>query len=186
MRCATIMFEVEIKYKVPSLDELRRIVSLVAKPIGISIEEDHYFNHPCRDFAQSDEAMRIRIHGDGETIITYKGRRIGSIGKSRMEINLKIDNYDNAALMMTNLGFKKVAVIRKRRELFTVDKYTIYLDDAEDLGRFVEVETMVSDETLIDVAAQDILKFAQEKLGLKPEQIERRTYLELAIADPSK
>ncbi|MFP3209884.1 MAG: class IV adenylate cyclase [Thermocladium sp.] len=180
------MFEVEIKYRVSLLDDLRKIVSLVAKPIGISVEEDHYFNHPCRDFAQSDEAIRIRIHGDGEVIMTYKGRRIGSVGKSRMEINLKVDDYDNAALMMASLGFKEVAVIRKRRELFTVDKYTIYLDNADNLGKFVEVETMVSDESLIDEAAQDILKFAQEKLGLKPEQIERRTYLELAMQAPSQ
>jgi adenylate cyclase class 2 len=180
------MFEVEIKYRVSLLDDLRKIVLLVAKPIGISVEEDHYFNHPCRDFAQSDEAIRIRIHGDGEVIMTYKGRRIGSVGKSRMEINLKVDDYDNAALMMASLGFKEVAVIRKRRELFTVDKYTIYLDNADNLGKFVEVETMVSDESLIDEAAQDILKFAQEKLGLKPEQIERRTYLELAMQAPSQ
>ncbi|MFP3313382.1 MAG: class IV adenylate cyclase [Thermocladium sp.] len=180
------MFEVEIKYRVSLLDDLRKIVSLMAKPIGISVEEDHYFNHPCRDFAQSDEAIRIRIHGDGEVIMTYKGRRIGSVGKSRMEINLKVDDYDNAALMMASLGFKEVAVIRKRRELFTVDKYTIYLDNADNLGKFVEVETMVSDESLIDEAAQDILKFAQEKLGLKPEQIERRTYLELAMQAPSQ
>ncbi|MFP3298572.1 MAG: class IV adenylate cyclase [Thermocladium sp.] len=180
------MFEVEIKYRVSLLDDLRKIVSLVAKPIGISVEEDHYFNHPCRDFAQSDEAIRIRIHGDGEVIMTYKGRRIGSVGKSRMEINLKVDDYDNAALMMASLGFKEVAVIRKRRELFTVDKYTIYLDNADNLGKFVEVETMVSDESLIDETAQDILKFAQEKLGLKPEQIERRTYLELAMQAPSQ
>jgi len=180
------MFEVEIKYRVSLLDDLRKIVSLMAKPIGISVEEDHYFNHPCRDFAQSDEAIRIRIHGDGEVIMTYKGRRIGSVGKSRMEINLKVDDYDNAALMMASLGFREVAVIRKRRELFTVDKYTIYLDNADNLGKFVEVETMVSDESLIDEAAQDILKFAQEKLGLKPEQIERRTYLELAMQAPSQ
>ncbi len=66
-----------------------------------------------------------------------------------------------------------MASIRKRREIYTVDKYTIYLDDAGDLGSFVEVETMVSSEQLTDAMAKDILRFSEEKLGgLSPSQIE--------------
>ncbi len=175
------MFEVEIKYRVSSLASIREAVSGIASPLGVSEEEDHYFNHPCRDFAATDEAVRIRLHGDGETIITYKGPRLGSVGKTRAEINIKVDDFNNAVEFLRRLGFSEVISIRKRREIYTVDKYTIYLDDAGDLGSFVEVETMVSSEQLTDAMAKDVLRFSQEKLGLAPSQIEPRTYLELAM-----
>lgn len=177
------MFEVEIKYRVSSLADLRKVVSSIASPLGVSEEEDHYFNHPCRDFGATDEAVRIRLHGDGEVIITYKGPRLGSVGKTRMEINIKVDDFKNAVEFLRQLGFSEVVSIRKRREIYTVDKYTIYLDDAGDLGSFVEVETMVSSEQLTDATAKDILRFSEEKLGLAPTQIEPRTYLELAMGN---
>lgn len=176
------MFEVEIKYKVSSLAELKAKVSSLASPVGISEEEDHYFNHPCKDFAATDEALRVRLHGDGEAVITYKGPRIGAVGKTRKEINMEVGDANVAAELLRELGFVEVASIKKRREVYTVDKYTIYLDDAGDLGLFVEVETMVSDERLTEAAAKDILKFSEEKLGLSPSRIEPRTYLELAIS----
>ena len=45
---------------------------------------DRYFAHPCRDFARTDEALRLRRDGD-DVAITWKGPRIDAATKTRRE-----------------------------------------------------------------------------------------------------
>lgn len=105
------------------------------------IEEDHYFAHPCRDFSITDEALRIRYSEDSITL-TYKGPRIeaGDPFKIREEIEVKIDGNDIKSLL-ESLGFKEVAVIRKRRTYIEVEDFLVTFDEVEDLGCFVEIES---------------------------------------------
>jgi len=70
------MLEVELKVRVPSLDPVRE--SLVLKKAqfrGKIHEHDIYYNVPHRDFAQTDEAVRIR-YTDDHAVVTYKGPKI--------------------------------------------------------------------------------------------------------------
>ena len=49
------MIEVEVKFRVDSLDAVReRLLELNARFVGESEEVDIYLNHPCRDFASTD------------------------------------------------------------------------------------------------------------------------------------
>ncbi len=56
-----MQFEVEQKHRVDDGWDLAiRLASLGGK-LGEPIHQsDQYFAHPCRDFAKSDEALRIR------------------------------------------------------------------------------------------------------------------------------
>ena len=38
------------------------------------VQRDEYFSHPCRDFAATDEAFRVRRAGD-DWFVTYKGAK---------------------------------------------------------------------------------------------------------------
>ena len=85
MDAAPAGFEVEIKFRAADLEALgRRLLSLGAEPIGTSEQEDLYLAHPSRDFASTDEALRLRRVGDMNRI-TYKGPKLGGPTKTREE-----------------------------------------------------------------------------------------------------
>ena len=175
------MFEVEVKYRVPSHDVIRdKLKELNARFLEHTEETDIYFNSPVRDFSRTDEALRVRIYGDGTVVLTYKGPRIGSIGKTREELSVTINDLDNLLEILRRLDFREVARVVKRRDIYNYENFTIYMDTVEGLGYFVEVETMVNDKQLIDRATEEVLQLG-DKLGLRRDWIEKRTYLELTL-----
>ncbi|WP_069807002.1 class IV adenylate cyclase [Vulcanisaeta thermophila] len=175
------MYEVEVKYRVNDLGKVReRLKELKAKFLEHTDEKDIYFNSPCRDFSKTDEALRVRVYGDGTVVVTYKGPRVGGLGKTREEVNVQVNDLDSALELINRLGFREVARIVKSREVYNYENFTIYLDNVEGLGYFVEVETMVNDKELINKAVEEVLSLG-DKLGLDRNSIERRTYLELKL-----
>ncbi len=55
------MFEVELKFHVPNPDVTRRSIDALGATVASTCTHaDTYFNHPCRDFRQTGEALRIR------------------------------------------------------------------------------------------------------------------------------
>ncbi|KUO86543.1 MAG: hypothetical protein AT709_07990 [Caldivirga sp. MG_3] len=71
------MLEVEVKFRIRDVKGLVNRLRGFATHIGSNVEEDHYFNHPCRDFRSTDEAVRVRVYGSGRVTVTYKGPRLG-------------------------------------------------------------------------------------------------------------
>jgi adenylate cyclase class 2 len=178
-------YEVEQKHRVT--DEAALVARLQER--GGSLEKpieqaDQYFAHPCRDFATTDEALRIRVVGD-ESFVTYKGPKLDTTTKTRREIELPLDAEDHDgsqfASLLAALGFTPVAVVRKRRRTFriTADNYEVdgAIDDLNELGCFVELEVQANDEH-IEAAKRTIAKLAAD-LELGPS--ERRSYLELLL-----
>src|SRR5262245_41960440 len=113
------MLEIEMKFPVPDFNAvLARLPELDAKPGDRRAEADHYFNAPHRDFAQTDEALRIRRIGAANRV-TYKGPRRPGPDKTRTEIEVPLADGDTAfadfARVLTALGFRPVAVVSKRR-----------------------------------------------------------------------
>jgi adenylate cyclase class 2 len=175
------VFEVEVKYRVVDHRVIKDALSrLNAKFLEHTEEVDTYFNSPVRDFAKTDEALRLRAYGDGTVVFTYKGPRIGNVGKTREELNVTINDFNIMFEILRRLGFREVAKVVKKRDIYNYENFTIYLDTVEGLGNFVEVETLVNDEELINKATEDILVLG-DKLGLSRDWIERRTYLELML-----
>ncbi|NPA22893.1 MAG: class IV adenylate cyclase [Crenarchaeota archaeon] len=180
------MYEVEIKYKLP--DEAasrieREIINGKWRFLYEVEERDVYLAHPCRNFAETDEALRIRVEKKGHSccvLLTYKGPRIGGEGKTREEISVEVEDADKCLAVLERLGFKKVADIVKRRRVYEKDNLTLTVDDVEGLGRFVEIECITDREDLIEECVRSIKNVALE-LGLDDSLIERRTYLELVL-----
>ncbi|ADY01976.1 adenylyl cyclase CyaB [Vulcanisaeta moutnovskia 768-28] len=175
------VFEVEVKYRVPGHDVIKeKLKALNAKFLEHTEETDIYFNSPIRDFAKTDEALRVRIYGDGTVVLTYKGPRIGGIGKTREELSVTVNDLESLLEILRRLDFKEVARVIKRRDIYNYENFTIYIDIVEGLGNFVEVETMVNDRELINKATEEVLQLG-DKLGLRRDWIERKTYLELVL-----
>jgi adenylate cyclase class 2 len=148
-------------------------------------EADHYFNAPDRDFAQTDEALRVRRIGHVSRV-TYKGPKRQAVTKTRTEIEVPLAEGDQAAddfcRLLTHLGYRPVAVVRKericyhlRREGFELE---VCLDDVDEVGHFVEVEIVAPEETR--GRAEEVLLGVVSALGLTTS--ERRSYLEMLLA----
>ena len=179
-------FEVEVKYRSVDHDQLRRRLNeLRAVPDPQVAQEDVYLNHPSRDFAVTNEALRLRRIGD-ENRITYKGPRREGPTKTRTEIEIAVgagaDAFQQLARLFEILGFHPVATVRKSRTTFhLVDlphRMEVSLDHAEGLGDFAEIEILAAGESDLPAAQAAVLALAAE-LGLT--EVEPRSYLRMLL-----
>jgi len=142
------------------------------------LEKDVYWQHPCRDFVKTDEALRTRVmikdEGVEECILTYKGPRQKSVFKKREEIEVHADNCVKLGKLLEQLGFVKVATIVKDREYYRLDNCLVSLDLVKDLGFFVEIECSERDIERV-LRALDIDYIVVEE-----------TYLELMLKKAKK
>jgi adenylate cyclase class 2 len=180
------MLEVEMKFPV---EDFAAVVSRLgqwgAGELARRTEEDHYFNAPDRDFARTDEALRLRRIGSAN-LVTYKGPKIDPQTKTRTEIEVQMAHGDATGAdfrrLLEHLGYRPVAVVRKERRLLHLHRGSfpveVCLDEVENVGRFVELEIQAPAERLAE-ARQALLQTAAD-LGL--ERSERRSYLELLLA----
>jgi adenylate cyclase class 2 len=149
-------------------------------------QKDQYFAHPCRDFAQTDEALRIRTEG-GRSFVTYKGPKVDTTTKTRHELELPLDPMDvdgrQFSEMLRALGFTPVAVVEKTRRRFHIHFAGRYVegsyDIVGDLGAFLELE-LIADESNLDEAKRVVVELANQ-LDLGP--CTSRSYLEMLL-DP--
>ncbi|MEO0531682.1 MAG: class IV adenylate cyclase, partial [Planctomycetota bacterium] len=174
------MLEVELKFLLDAPPAFRdQLARIGASETSVSTQADTYFNHPSRDFALTDEALRVRTVG-GNSVVTYKGSKQGTLAKTRYELELPLAEAtaDDWGVLLIRLGFREVATVRKRRTSFRLahgDRdFEITIDKVEGLGNYAEVETL-ADEATRDAAEQAVQALAAElRLG-SPEP---RSYLE--------
>jgi pantoate--beta-alanine ligase len=180
------MLEIEQKYRVADFGDLeKRLMSIGARRGDDVIEEDQYFNGPDRDFARTGEAFRLRRIGH-ENCLTYKGPRAAHAVKTRRELEVPLPPGDDAAAehaqLLVDLGYRPVAIVRKRRRSYHLNRgefvFTVCLDDVEDVGRFAEVEVLAEEDQA--AAAQAALTGLAGDLGLT--QVEQRAYLTMLLA----
>jgi adenylate cyclase class 2 len=180
------MLEVEMKFAnadFPTLE--RQLAEGGAHEQAVRNDVDHYFNAPDRDFARTDEALRMRRIGSAN-FVTYKGPKRDAQTKTRTEIEVPIAEGDKAAKdfshLLQQLGYRPVAVVRKRRRVFHWQRaglaLEVCLDEVDGLGRFAELEIQAPEEQLD--AARTVLLQTAATLGLT--ESERRSYLELLLS----
>jgi adenylate cyclase, class 2 len=177
--------EIEQKFRIDNPAGLRaKLAALGAVFRDEVVQRDAYFNHPARDFAVSDEALRIRSVGD-ENVITYKGPKLGGGVKTRREIELPIgagpSTAEQLGEVLVLLGFRPTAVVEKKRTPgeVTVDgvRYELALDEVAEIGSFFEIELVVDDAEREQ--AQGRIQALQGKLKL--ESVEPRSYLRMVL-----
>ena len=177
--------EVEMKFPVADFAALeQQLLDWQARPAAPIEEADHYFNAPDRDFAQTDEALRLRRIGSAN-FVTYKGPKRDAQTKTRAEVEVSLAEGDLVAAdfmrLLTCLGYRPVAVVRKQRRIYRLERdgYALEacLDEVEGVGRFAELE-ILAPETELN-AARTVLLDTAAMLGLT--RSERRSYLEMLL-----
>ncbi len=181
-------FEIENKYRVSDFESLREQLSALGASGGETVSQvDCYYRHPVRNFAQTDEAFRLRSVGE-HNFLTYKGPKLDTATKSRYEREAPLGDGSAAREacdeILQRLGFEPVAEVRKERQNYHVKRngqeLEVSLDSVIGVGQFAEIEIQVEaatkDALSIADARQAVADLAAE---LKLHEVERRSYLEL-------
>jgi len=180
----SMRMEVEQKFPVADLDAVAlRLAALGAAWGEVRHESDLYFAHPARDFARTDEALRIRRVGS-RAYLTYKGPKVDTTSKTRHEIDLALPDAAAAPhwqQLLEALGFRPLAEVRKTRRKALLPwlgrQVEVSLDTVDDVGTYVELE-LVTDTQGVE-PAKEVLQSLAAQLGLRAS--ERRSYLELLL-----
>lgn len=179
--------EVEQKYRVASLGPTMGVLAAwkvaLAEPVR---QVDCYYRHPQRDFAQTDEAFRLRTVGE-QNCLTYKGPKLDATTKTRVEEEVGLAAGELARLtadrLLGHLGFEPVATVSKSRQCGHLVReglpVEIALDQVDHVGTFVELEISTEDHPAAIERAKQVLAQLAQELGLN--QVERRSYLELLL-----
>jgi adenylate cyclase class 2 len=179
------VLEIELKCPVTNFDSVCRHLEAWGSSAAETLDEtDHYFNAPDRDFARTDEALRVRCIG-AANYATYKGPKRDAYTKTRTEIEVGLAPGPKAAedfrQLLTHLAYRLVARVRKQRRIHRLERegfeLEICLDEVQGLGCFVEVEIQAPEEQL--ERAREVLLTTARALGL--ESSERRSYLEMLL-----
>jgi len=174
------MYEVELKVAADHGPVRDRLTALDANPLGAVEQTDTYYEHPVRDFAETDEAFRIRREtagGETDARVTYKGPLVEEASKTREEFETGVDDGATMERLLEELGFEPFETVEKRRERFAQDGYTVTLDEVTGLGEYVEVETAARAVEPAREGAVDLMT----DLGLDPGDQIRTSYLGLLL-----
>lgn len=180
-------YEVEIKYHVKNRSELEaRLAGLGVVPEATVQQEDVYLVHPCRDFAATGEAFRLRRE-DESLCFTYKGRRLEGPTKTREEIEVPVGGQEpgsreDLVRLLDRLGFRALLAVRKTRTVYRLCReglaLNVALDEAEGLGVFAEVETLANGPDDLPQSRAQVAAMAHD-LGLT--HVEPRSYLRMML-----
>lgn len=179
--------EIEIKVRVDSLDGIRNnLLKNGCVLVADQDEHDTYFNAPHRDFAVTDEALRLRCLKNqkcGEITVpnlTYKGKKVGAEGfKAREEIIADVYDADNIATILEKLGFVKTAEVVKHREIYRCQDAIVTLDDLYGVGYFSEIEAAAH---LSEKDAIETIEKIAEMAGISGERL-TESYLEIMMRE---
>ncbi len=173
------MIEIELKFRISDANQLQqKLLGAGFTKIDTKIQKDTYFNSPMRDFAKTDEALRIRIIDDFAEL-TYKGRKFSSNSKSRVELNTQVSSPNELKEILLALDFREVLTVEKIRTSYKNGKITATIDEIKGLGFFMEIETISSEETF-EENEQLLLELCQS-MGFDPKEQIRTSYLEMLL-----
>ena len=179
-------FEVEVKYRVDDPSSLAARLGGILGGAGAAVEQyDVYLAHPCRDFARTGEAFRIRRSGS-EVLLTYKGPKHPGPTKTREEIEVGLAGgvaaIEATRALVDRLGFREVAAVAKRRRTVPIERegrsLTLAIDEVDGIGHFVEVEGLAGSAVELEATQSAVLGLAAE-LGL--DRVEPRSYLRMQL-----
>lgn len=175
------MIEVESKFRSPGNDKVEKALGKLGADLVSEEEmEDLYFQHPGRDFGETDEALRLRKR-EGVSELTYKGPRMRmEHTKAREEVTMRTEDPLAAQRIVEKLGFREFMSVHKRRRSFKYDKIRIAVDTVEGLGEFVELELITEEPQ----RAEMLIDHVRDELALTAH--EPRTYLELILDKNAK
>ena len=171
--------EVEVRAKINSFDEIKKAL----EKIGASFEKSE--NQTDGIFGAKkflDAEHKIVEGGIVARIREVNGKRILEFKeilreKGGIELSCEVPTIEMAEKMLKKLDFEEAFTVKKSRETYSYNDFSICLDEVEQLGNFIEVEKIIDSEDKIDGTRKECLDLLNV---LSPgAEVENRKYGDL-------
>ncbi len=163
---------VEIKASLSEQEfaDLRKRVCEITSIDCVLEQTDTFFNAP-RD------RLKLREFTDGTAELIAYSRNDQSDAKLSDYVRTSTAQPQRLKdSLERSIGIR--GVVTKRRELYLIEQTRIHLDEVEGLGKFVELEVVLSDQQSHEFGRQ-IADELVVKLGIKPESFISCAYIDL-------
>jgi adenylate cyclase, class 2 len=177
------ILEVETKFKVNNLPELRRKIKSISKFVKKEIKKDDYYALKKNGYPK--KAFRVRSNGKNY-VINFKDwkRHLYSddiVVKEENEFTLRNKEQLSSFLaLMEDLGFRKWIGKVKQNESYAYKKdnrLIIELNKVKRLGYYVELEYLCNEKQVKQ--AKKVIRQALIDLGVKKSQINNTGYTKM-------
>lgn len=163
------MKEVEIKIRIADVESLiKQLESQGCKLSEALTQEDVVYipnEIPGVPAPAGTNVLRIRKQG-GKTIFTLKQSSAGN-HLAKLEHEVEIENGQEMERIIMLLGFKEIARTTKTRRKCKLADYEICVDRVDELGDFLEMEKMTSEDPK---KVQDTMLELLYKIGIDVSQ----------------
>lgn len=174
--------EVEIKLKIRDRQALAaKLTELGFRPGRLLRETDVYFRAKHHDFAERDEALRVRETEDLETgektaQLNFKGPKLDDASMTRREMETNVGDGGTVRAILEQIGFTPVIPVEKVRNYFHRGRLTACVDQVTGLGEFLELEILTESEEGRSAALTEIEEVLRQ-IGHSMEDTIRISYL---------
>jgi predicted adenylyl cyclase CyaB len=154
--------EVEIKLRLNDInaEKIKQWLSESnAQKIAEIVQEDIYFEPENATFVyvsngikKADAWLRIRKQDEKNSICYKYWHYSNGVTLYADEYETRIEKPEVMELLLKALGYKRLIVVNKHREISTSGDFEIAIDNVKELGNFVEIEYKNSSS---DTAAYD-------------------------------
>ena len=162
---------VEIKARIQNVDSFLPTAAAVADHGPTEIfQEDTFFSCPRG-------RLKLRAFSDSQgELIFYQ--RADIAGPKESFYAVSPTSSPNTLREALSLAYGQIGRVRKHRTLFLAGRTRIHLDRVEELGHFLELEVVLSEDepvgTGVAIANQLLAKF-----GISPKQLVKQAYIDL-------
>lgn len=164
---------IEIKARVPDLRALLDKVSQLSEPEARLSQKDTFF------FCNTGR-LKIREFQDKTAELIFYQRADNNDASLSSYIRTPVAEPNTlASILAKTLG--KRGTVKKQRLLFMVGQTRIHVDQVENLGDFVELEVVLS-QNQTTKQGTNIAKSLMEKLGVLENHLESGAYIDLLEA----
>ncbi len=177
--------EVELKARLKNPEQAEKEIQKRARFIGEFIEQDTYFTF-ANTTGYQKQRFRLRIVED-KAIVTVKIEGEAEPGvEANQEFEFEVSDPQAFKVFSQEFGFRVMIEKKKKVKRFLFippeeefsEKITIELNQVENLGYFLELETLVENQNQVTPASR-YLKTLLQKFNIPLSQIESRPYTEL-------
>jgi len=164
---------VELKARARDFDAQRAIASRLAGSEGESLRQiDTFFLVPAG-------RLKLRVSGDDENtgeLISYDRDDVAGIKSCRYTL-VPTDHADGLRKALADvIGVR--GEVRKTRTVFLVGQTRVHFDDIDDLGRFIELEVVMTAGQPHDEGVA-IAERLMGELGIDPDNLIDTAYIDL-------
>ena len=173
------MIEIEIKAEVKDIEKVKdNLKKADARFIKTEEQVDRIFGHSMfldenKFITEGGLSARIRQVNDKKQIDFKEITR----DKAGIEVSAEIGSVEDGLRFLKKLGFEEAFTLKKSRDVFQYNDFTICLDKVDKLGNFIEIEKLVSLNSEEEKIRQECMELLNK---LAPgSQVERRKYGDL-------